>query len=307
MMSNLTEIKAELINNNYLIIDNIFQKTGLDDYTENFGFQWNKFRKTQLDSFNEISHSRKRLLEGSEWNESEIAGKLVLELGSGAGRFTQVLIELGANVVTVDLSSAIFVNNENNNGTNVIFIRESLFNLDLFDGVFDLVICYGVAQHTPNPSVVYEKCVKYLKRGGKFSVDHYRKILYPHPFSMPKYLWRPITKKMEPQALFNIINWYIPTYIKFDTFLIKVLPRKISTFLRGCVPIPCWNYYKIEGFPQDKGSLIVWAILDTFDALGAAYDFPINLQELSGIAENLCISEYKIKYGLNGLIINGTR
>ena len=39
-----------------------------------------------------------------------LSGKKVLEVGSGPGRFTQIALDLGANLYSVELSSAAFVN-----------------------------------------------------------------------------------------------------------------------------------------------------------------------------------------------------
>ena len=37
-------------------------------------------------------------------------------------------------------------------------LKEEVGNFD--EGLFDYVICYGVAQHTPNPDECYNICVK---------------------------------------------------------------------------------------------------------------------------------------------------
>ena len=94
----------------------------------------------------------------------------------------------------------------------------------------------------------------------------------------------------------------------FDIFLIKIIPSKrLSNLIRGCIPIPCWNYYGAENIKQDKTTLIEHAIMDTFDALGARYDFPISMKELDQWAKSLKIDSYSIKKGGNGLIFNGIK
>ena len=61
-----------------------------DVYHENFGFQWNKFNKLQLDSFNGSNESEKRFFEQNLLQPSNLKGKLVLEVGAGCGRFTEI-------------------------------------------------------------------------------------------------------------------------------------------------------------------------------------------------------------------------
>ena len=38
-----------------------------------------------------------------------------------------------------------------------------------------------------------------------------------------------------------------------------------------------------------------WAIMDTFDALGAKYDNPLSEKELQKIAKSIGLEKYKIK------------
>src|SRR5215510_12666010 len=72
------------------------------NYADNFGMQWNKFRKTQLDSFTGLPISRERLLASTGWDWGNMAGKRILDIGCGAGRFSEVALESGATVVGVD-------------------------------------------------------------------------------------------------------------------------------------------------------------------------------------------------------------
>src|SRR5438477_7570196 len=75
---------------------------------ESFGVQWRHYRRTQLDSYTGLSFSRdrlKRCLGENLWQS--LSGKMVLEAGCGAGRFTEVLLAEQAVVTSVDLSSAV--------------------------------------------------------------------------------------------------------------------------------------------------------------------------------------------------------
>ena len=143
-------------------------------YVDNFGFQWNIFQKTQFDSQTLLPLTESRLKQCSEWDLDKLSGKLVLELGSGAGRFTEIFLKYGAIVVSLELSSAIYSNAENNRNENLFALRESLIEFELKDLLFDYVFCYGVAQHLPNPEEAYYKSCKYIKPNtGKLTIDHY--------------------------------------------------------------------------------------------------------------------------------------
>ena len=81
-----------------------------DLYTTNFGKQWRDYNKVQIDSLNNFDISKK-FLERLVFSKLEnLRGKKILEIGCGAGRFTEYLVPLSKICVAVDLSSAIFHN-----------------------------------------------------------------------------------------------------------------------------------------------------------------------------------------------------
>lgn len=285
------------------VVDYILRLTPEEEYASNFGLQWNTFKSTQLDSFSGFGLTANRLWENTKWTPGEIKGKTVLEIGSGAGRFTEILLNAGADVVSIDMSSAVNVNFKNNNNKgNLLLIQCDLDKNPLPDGMFDFVLFYGVLQHTKNPKRSLRQALKKLKTGGvgRLSVDNYFKFRLPSVWSTPKYLWRPITKRMQPQTLLRVVSFYIPYWIKIDTFI-----RKIPFFgvrLLSIIPIPCWNYIDHGLSDQQR---VEWAIMDTFDALGARYDEPMSLAELEGMVGELpeaCVDE--VFLGSNGVVAN---
>ena len=297
-------IKSILDSNEFFIKkENIYIDKRLDDYSSNFGLQWNKFPTTQFDSHTGYPLTRNRLLNSSEWKLNEIKDKLIIELGSGAGRFTEILLSAGSYVVSVEMSEAVNVNSLNNNSENIIFIKSSINNLKFLNELFDYVLCYGVAQHTPNIMETYKSCYGFGKKGGKISIDHYVKTNFP----TTKSIWRPLTKRIKPSLLLKIIKFYIPYYFPIDTFIKKKLPKFLSKILKILLPIPCVNYTDAKNIPQEKSKLIEWAIMDTFDALGAKYDFPLNIQELNDIAKNIGFINFKIKERGHVIVLNAVK
>src|SRR5262245_25636469 len=79
-------------------------------YTSAFGLQWNAFRKTQLDSHTGTTISRDRLARCLGGSLAVVQGRSVLEVGCGAGRFTELLLDAGARVFACDLSEAVTAN-----------------------------------------------------------------------------------------------------------------------------------------------------------------------------------------------------
>jgi hypothetical protein len=76
-------------------------------YAETFGRQWRTFQREQMDSFSGTTLSRDRFYDVTRWSSADLAGKWVLDVGCGAGRFAEIALAAGAHVVAVDLSSAV--------------------------------------------------------------------------------------------------------------------------------------------------------------------------------------------------------
>lgn len=285
-------------------IQNYIPRFCSDDYCRSFGIQWNRFRNVQLDSNSGFKHSYYRLVNNTKWNLEDLSGKSVLECGSGPGRFTELFLSAGADVVAVDMSIAIDANLENNgNSKNLVLLQSDITEMPFFYGKFDYVFCYGVLQHTPDPEETFNKLIQYLRPGGKLSIDIYRKMFIPTPWSTPKYFLRPITKRMRKDRLLRIIEWYIPRYIDFDT-IIRSIP-KVGSILAGLIPIPCWNYINM-GYSKDER--IKHAVMDTFDALSPAYDIPKTIKEVRNwFSKHPDLGEVRVFYGSNGIVGNATK
>ncbi|MFL2879717.1 MAG: class I SAM-dependent methyltransferase [Prochlorococcus marinus subsp. pastoris] len=279
---------------------------------KNFGIQWNLFKKTQFDSFTNQNLTESRLKKCSGWDLNKLKGKFLLEMGSGAGRFTEVFLKYGAIVVSVELSSAIFANYKNNQNKNLLLVRDSIFNFKCEEITFDYVFCYGVSQHVQNPIDIYKTCVNHLKlKTGLLSIDHYWKRLgekIPCFLYYSKYLWRPITKRLNPSLLLLIIKAIYPIILPLDIFL-KIFPKIIYKIIKIIIPIPIANYFKEEGIDQNYKNLLNWCIMDTFDMLGAKYDEPWTYKKLCKVAKELNIDSFEVKKvtnNANGLVLNGT-
>jgi SAM-dependent methyltransferase len=257
----------------YPIENHIPRFVSLDNYALGFGFQWNKFRKTQLDSYTGIPLSRDRLFESSGWTPSMLKGKRVLDIGCGAGRFTEIALDSGAFVVALDYSSAVdacWANHGSYPSLNVI--QGDIYHLPFAPDSFDFVYCLGVLQHTPNVKDSFMALPKKLCSGGRLVVDVYADLWMN--MLWPKYWLRPITKRIPQHLLFSIVELMVSCLLPISLALGRIpkLGRKLH------YAIPVCNYEGI--FPLSKDQLREWAVLDTFDMFAPMYDQPQTLSTL---------------------------
>jgi SAM-dependent methyltransferase len=271
-----------------------------EGYAESFGEQWNRWRRVQLDSVTGKPLSKTRLFAGTGWPE-RLDGERVLEVGCGAGRFTEVLLETGAEVWAVDASSAVDAARANlGDLPQLHVVQADLFDLPFEPGSFDRVLCFGVLQHTPDPRRAFLTVVDYARPGGWIAADVYRKQPYVDRWSA-KSLWRPLTKRLPRDRLRRIVEWYVPRWLPVDTRLARV--PKLGRFLTAAVP--CWNYTGL--LDLDGEQLRTWAILDTFDALSPQYDEPQELDTVRGWVEDAGLVDALVAYGGNGIEISARR
>lgn len=239
-----------------------------ENYAANFGMQWIRFAKTQLDSHSGVPISEKRFFHSTGTSAEELRGKLVLDLGCGAGRFAEVSLSTGARVVAVDFSSAVdacWMNLGDNARLDVI--QADVYSLPFKRGVFDYVYCLGVLQHTPSPRNAFLALSQQVKPGGRISVDVYPRL--PFIFLWPKYWLRPLTRRMKPDRLLKVVERTVPWLLPLSDAIAK-LPW-IGRKLRYAVPV--MNHRLSLPELSDK-QVREWAILDTFDMFGARYDQP---------------------------------
>ena len=144
-----------------------------DNYASAFGLQWQRYQKTQLDSYTKVPYSRERLERCLGMPLEKLDGKVVLECGAGAGRFTELLIDHCEALVALDLSVAVDANLKNcADKKPYILLQADINRSPLPHRYFDLVVCLGVIQHTPSPELTIASLAKHVKPGGFLVIDH---------------------------------------------------------------------------------------------------------------------------------------
>lgn len=251
----------------YPIVDFVPRFVSSENYARNFGFEWNIHARTQYDSESGHKVSEDRLFKFTDWPR-QMSGELILEAGSGSGRFTEPLLRSGATVVSFDYSDAVDSNQASNGASpNLLLIQADIYAMPFPESAFDRVLCYGVLQHTPDPEAAFKALVPMLKPGGHLATDIYLKSL-TYYWLNTRYWVRPLTRNMKPSTLYR----WCKAYVSFMWPLVRVLRR--LPFGQAII----WRLLiadTIDDMPNaDDATLKEWAYLDTFDMLSPRYDLP---------------------------------
>jgi len=218
-------------------------------YTGSFGFQWLKHDKTQLDDSNstrsEIDFTYKTGLQ-----LEDLAGKLVLDVGCGMGRYAEVVTRWGAHVVGIDLSAAVEAAARNLADREATIFQADVFSLPFAPESFDYIYSLGVLHHTPCCEQAFKKLPELVKPGGGIAIWLYSAY---NPWYRFSDFYRKITRRMSPRVLHSLCYLAIPLYwVHAGLRRIPLLGRAVSASLRHLLPM---------SFHSEAQ----WRVLDTFD------------------------------------------
>lgn len=279
------------ISSNAKIVNGIPRYGDLDNYSESFGFQWNKFDRTQLHR-----HSSEMFWHLTGWTHEELVGVDLLEAGAGAGRLSRVILEeTQANLYALDYSSAVEANMRSNGSIapeRFHLCQASIYDMPYPDASFDKVLCRGVLQHTPDFEQSVKALVAKAKHGGQIVVDFYE-IRGWWTKVNAKYLLRPLTRRMPHDRLLGLIDRNLDWLLAAHDGLVKTPLRPLTRFL----PL-----VDIAGtFPPDltANERREWALLDTFDMFSPEYDNPQRTKSVVRMFEH---ADCEVRFSSPGIV-----
>ena len=221
-----------------------------DVYVKNFSFQWWEHRTTQVDRYGRHKESTRKFQSDLDVPLSWLKGKRVLDIGCGPGRFMDVALAEGAEVVGVDLSFAVDAARANlGMESRAHFIQGDVFALPFKPETFDLVFSFGVLHHTPDCRRAFEALPPLTRPGGKVSICLYS--AYERVLVVPGNFWRKILNRLPPRLLYAICHLAGPLYYPYRIPVIGHFGKMI------------WN---ISMRPEWR-----WRILDTYDWYSPKY------------------------------------
>lgn len=233
----------------YPIIRDIPRFVSDDRYSQSFSFQWNAHALTQLDSFRGGRGSEDEFVAKTGFTPSELKGKLVLDAGVGAGRYSEIASRWEGDVVGIDLSYAVEAARANlKNYSNVWIAQADIGRMPFRPGSFDVIFSIGVLHHTPNTRDYFLKLVPLLKPGGVIAIW-----VYPNEGIYPlRQHWVRYVNKIPTKMYYDWCRWFIPWIHSHGN-------SPWAKALHGMFP------YAAEGFGLE------YDILDTFDGFSPRY------------------------------------
>ncbi|MDD4052567.1 MAG: class I SAM-dependent methyltransferase [candidate division Zixibacteria bacterium] len=227
-------------------------------------------------------------------------GKNVLEAGCGAGRFTEVMLDAGASVFAIDLSVAVDANCKNfRSRANYFVCQADILAAPVAPEQFDIVVCIGVIQSTPDSKETIKKLCSYLKPKGMLLIDHYT---HEYPMTATRVKIRNFLRGKNKYFSLRFIQFMVgalwPLHaLSFRFRNAKGVPRLRRRFLSWS---PVVDYHDAYASLGNK-LLRQWVILDTHDTLTDHYKHLVSAEEIRSILQSCRMTDIQIDNAGNGV------
>jgi SAM-dependent methyltransferase len=262
----------------YPLVNGIIRFVDEQRYAGSFGFQWHVHSRTQLDT-NESNRSERAFRRRTGFRPEDLAGKLVLDVGCGMGRFADVATRWGAHVVGIDLSLAADVAARNLAGREATIFQADVFHLPFASESFDFIYSIGVLHHTPDCERAFKMLPGLLKPGGRIAIWLYSG--YNNWYKMSD-VYRKVTRRMSPRLLHKLCYAVGPLYgIHQVLRKIPLVGRPASGALAYMVPM---------AFHPDR----TWRVLDTFDWYSPWYQSKHTYEEVFRWFESCGLDDLRV-------------
>ena len=192
-----------------------------------FGYEWNTYRVTPREedlitffwltgadpnlydklSLNDVFSFYPTAVDVEKIDGSQLAGKTVLDVGCGMGKYLAVVSGYAQTVVGLDLSDALVrARSVLKNRRNVHLVQGNILQPPLKSGFADFVYSVGVLHHTPDTHAAFLSSASLVAPGGRLAVWLYPKEKEPNPYAdrihhIQDEVIRPITCRMPPRML----------------------------------------------------------------------------------------------------------
>lgn len=239
----------------YAITRGVPRFVGNDGYVGSFSYEWNKWNRVQLDIANGGRESEDTFIEKTGFTQADLGGKVVLDVGCGAGRFLDVASRWGARTIGIDFSFAVEASQRNvGDRSNVDVIQADVFRLPFKDEVFDVIFSLGVLHHTRDTREAFLSLPRHLKAHGEIAVWLY--YYTDRIYNLASDFWRRTFRHM-PHRVTYAFCWLIVAMFS-DLFRMPFMQKQPWSHFRRILPVNTHSEWS-------------WRVLDTFDWISPRY------------------------------------
>jgi SAM-dependent methyltransferase len=254
----------------YDIYNGVPRFVAKENYTSSFGYEWKKWSRIQFEDENVgkpmEGHTIKMFKAITEFNETDVKDKMIVEFGCGPGRFLDLILKCKGIAVGIDMSIAVDSAAGNFKGNpNVLIVQGDILNPPFKSNIFDAGYSIGVLHHTPLPELGLKALVKNVKPKGKVAccVYPYTKGLgFYDSFAVKAFRFLHNHTKTIFGNKLPLLYSYIAAYFLYYLFyipkripIVRTLINLINVFILPMVYIPDAK----------------WRVLDIFDGITPKY------------------------------------
>lgn len=260
--------------NRYPIVRGIPRFAGYNDdtnYTESFGYQWNRWSELQFDSKNigkpYEGFSLDMLDRICGTKNINFKNASIVDIGCGPGRFLETIRQKGGIAIGIDMSDAVEAAGDIfKNDSDVLICQADVLQSPLRTESVDGIFSVGVLHHTIDAQRGFREMVRTIKPSGWVAVSVYSTGGYYDNFIVN--IWRKIFKRLWP--IFKQYPALIYTYIVvYTTTCILKIPV-LRTFAR-----PFLSFFPSLILKDTK-----WSILNTFDSITPSNQYGYTLYQV---------------------------
>jgi len=262
----------------YPMLNGVLRFVDAQNYAGSFGFQWKLYSRTQLDDASS-QRSERAFRRRTGFRPEDLAGKLVLDVGCGMGRFAEVATRWGAHVVGIDLSLASEVAAKNLSDRTAVIFQADVFKLPFAAESFDYIYSIGVLHHTPDCEQAFKTLPKLLKPGGRIAIWLYSSY---NPWYRMSDVYRNWTRRMAPEKLHKLCGVVVPLYDMHQ--LLKKIPLVGKPASRALA----W------AIPMSHNADPTWRVLDTFDWYSPWYQSKHTYEEVFRWFESCGLEDLRV-------------
>jgi len=142
---------------------------------KSFGNEWEKWDAFGWGDSVTMEQTRRIFAYKVMAGKEELDESLVVDAGCGNGRYTKVALDLGAEVIGIDLSAADVAYENLKDDPKAHIIQGDLFHPPLKKSQCDFIFSNGVLMHTGNAKKAFLALVPLLKDTGAITIHLYHK------------------------------------------------------------------------------------------------------------------------------------